>query len=161
MITHNAPVINPNTKFKDSPLMPAFNSLDMIEVIENRQPALWVYGHTHECDDQTSARPGSFPTSWDIRTDVAVSNVTSLINRVSRLSWKPSRMANSNFHVPEKQESDGQSNGRSRMSHKRTRRGASASWARGGTNSMWIPALATFSGNLPAGHSCTANFSST
>ena len=53
VITHNAPVINPNTKFKDSSLMPAFNSLDMIEVIENRQPALWVYGHTHECDDQT------------------------------------------------------------------------------------------------------------
>jgi hypothetical protein len=32
--------------------MPAFNSLDMILVIEKYQPALWVYGHTHECDDQ-------------------------------------------------------------------------------------------------------------
>ena len=53
VISHNAPVINPNTKFKDSPLMPAFNSLDMVKVIEDRQPALWVYGHTHECDDQT------------------------------------------------------------------------------------------------------------
>jgi hypothetical protein len=36
--------------------MPAFNSLDMVNVIEDRQPALWVYGHTHECDDQTIGR---------------------------------------------------------------------------------------------------------
>jgi predicted phosphodiesterase len=53
VISHNAPVINPNTKFKGSPLMPAFNSLDMMKIIENRQSALWVYGHTHERDDQT------------------------------------------------------------------------------------------------------------
>jgi len=53
VITHNAPVMNPRTVHKNSPLMPAFNSLDMIELIENHQPALWVYGHTHECDDQT------------------------------------------------------------------------------------------------------------
>ncbi len=53
VISHNAPVINPNTKFKSSRLWPAFNSLDMVKVIEHRQPALWVYGHTHECDDQT------------------------------------------------------------------------------------------------------------
>jgi predicted phosphodiesterase len=53
VITHNAPVINPNTKHRGSPFMPAFNSLDMVEVIERHQPAVWVYGHTHECDDQT------------------------------------------------------------------------------------------------------------
>jgi predicted phosphodiesterase len=53
VVTHNAPVVNPNTKFNRSPLMPAFNSLDMIEVIEKHQPALWIYGHTHECDNQT------------------------------------------------------------------------------------------------------------
>jgi predicted phosphodiesterase len=52
VISHNAPVINPRTKFRGSPLWPAFNSLDMVKVIEDRQPALWVYGHTHECDDQ-------------------------------------------------------------------------------------------------------------
>lgn len=52
VISHNAPVLNPNTKFRGSPLMPAFNSLDMVEVIEKYQPTLWVYGHTHECDDQ-------------------------------------------------------------------------------------------------------------
>lgn len=53
VISHNAPVINPDTKFRGSPLWPAFNSLDMVKVIEDRQPVLWVYGHTHECDDQT------------------------------------------------------------------------------------------------------------
>lgn len=52
VISHHAPVINPNTQFKNSPLMPAFNSLDMAEMIQRYQPALWVYGHTHECDDQ-------------------------------------------------------------------------------------------------------------
>lgn len=51
VITHHAPVVNPNTKYGSSLLMPAFNSLDMIEVIDTHQPALWVYGHTHECDD--------------------------------------------------------------------------------------------------------------
>lgn len=53
VISHHAPVINPNTRYRTSPLQPAFNSLDMIEVIEKYQPNLWVYGHTHECDDQT------------------------------------------------------------------------------------------------------------
>ena len=37
-------------------LTPAFNSLDMVEIIETHQPALWVYGHTHECDDQMIGR---------------------------------------------------------------------------------------------------------
>jgi len=46
----------PNTKHRGSPYMPAFNSLDMVEVIERHQPTLWVYGHTHECDDQTIGR---------------------------------------------------------------------------------------------------------
>ena len=52
VITHNAPIANPKTKYKDSPLEPAFNSLDMIAIIEKHQPDLWVYGHTHECDNQ-------------------------------------------------------------------------------------------------------------
>lgn len=53
VITHNAPVIKRNSKHRGSPFSPAFSSLDMVKVIERRQPALWVYGHTHECDDQT------------------------------------------------------------------------------------------------------------
>lgn len=53
VISHHAPVINPNTRYRASPLQPAFNSLDMIELIEKYRPNLWVYGHTHECDDQT------------------------------------------------------------------------------------------------------------
>lgn len=51
VITHHAPVVNPNTRYGNSPLMPAFNSLDMLPVIEKYQPRLWVYGHTHECDN--------------------------------------------------------------------------------------------------------------
>jgi len=50
VISHNAPVINPNSKYKGGPLTPAFNSLDMVEIIGTHQPALWVFGHTHECD---------------------------------------------------------------------------------------------------------------
>ncbi|MFB2892638.1 metallophosphoesterase [Aerosakkonemataceae cyanobacterium BLCC-F50] len=53
VISHHAPVMNPNTQYKDSPFWPAFHSLDMLPLIESYQPALWVYGHTHECDDQT------------------------------------------------------------------------------------------------------------
>lgn len=53
IVTHHAPVINPNTKYRDSDLSPAFNSLDMMPVIEKYQPTLWIYGHTHECDRQT------------------------------------------------------------------------------------------------------------
>jgi predicted phosphodiesterase len=53
VITHSAPVVNPNTRHRGSPFVAAFNSLDMVKVIERYQPTLWVYGHTHECDDQT------------------------------------------------------------------------------------------------------------
>ncbi|MEO5995874.1 MAG: metallophosphoesterase [Chitinophagaceae bacterium] len=52
IISHHAPVVNANTQYRNSPLMPAFNSLDMVEVIKKYQPALWIYGHTHECDNQ-------------------------------------------------------------------------------------------------------------
>lgn len=52
VISHHAPVINPNTQYGNSPLQPAFNALDMIEIIETYKPDLWIYGHTHECDDQ-------------------------------------------------------------------------------------------------------------
>ncbi len=56
IITHRAPALNPHTKYRDSSLMPAFNSLDMSEVIKVHQPDLWIYGHTHECDDQHIGR---------------------------------------------------------------------------------------------------------
>ncbi len=52
VISHHAPVINPKTQYMGSPLMPAFNSLDIQDIIEKHQPDLWIYGHTHECDDQ-------------------------------------------------------------------------------------------------------------
>jgi Icc-related predicted phosphoesterase len=53
VITHHAPVRNPQTQYGNSPLQPAFNSLDMVAIIEKFQPALWIYGHTHECDRHT------------------------------------------------------------------------------------------------------------
>jgi predicted phosphodiesterase len=53
VVTHHAPVLNPHTQYGNSSLSPAFNSLDMPFIIEKYQPSLWVYGHTHECDDQT------------------------------------------------------------------------------------------------------------
>jgi len=52
IISHHSPVKNLNTKYGNSDLQAAFNSLDMMEVIEKYQPCLWIYGHTHECDDQ-------------------------------------------------------------------------------------------------------------
>lgn len=52
VVTHHAPVINPLTKHTGSLLTPAFNSTDMIAIIDHYQPDLWIYGHTHECDDQ-------------------------------------------------------------------------------------------------------------
>ena len=56
VISHNAPLLNPRTKYNGSPLRPAFNSVDMVKIIEAHQPDLWVYGHTHECDDQAVGR---------------------------------------------------------------------------------------------------------
>ncbi len=52
VISHHAPVINSRTQFLGSALTPAFNSLDMLDIIKKHQPDLWVYGHTHECDNQ-------------------------------------------------------------------------------------------------------------
>ena len=51
IISHHAPVKNPNTKYGNSNLQAAFNSLDMVKIIEQYQPNLWIYGHTHECDN--------------------------------------------------------------------------------------------------------------
>lgn len=53
VITHHAPALHPQSKYTaDGPLVPAFNSLDMLPVIEKYQPDFWFYGHTHECDRQ-------------------------------------------------------------------------------------------------------------
>lgn len=53
VITHHSPVLNPTTRYAESPYMYAFNALDMMDDIKDHQPDLWIYGHTHECDDQT------------------------------------------------------------------------------------------------------------
>ena len=56
VITHHAPVLHPKSIHDGSPLIPAFNSLDMAAVIEQYQPDVWFYGHTHECDRQHIGR---------------------------------------------------------------------------------------------------------
>lgn len=52
VITHHAPLINPRSQYLLSPLEPAFVSYEMRSYIEKYAPDLWIYGHTHECDDQ-------------------------------------------------------------------------------------------------------------
>jgi predicted phosphodiesterase len=56
VISHHAPVTNPNSQYLNSALMPAFNATDMEKIIIDHQPTLWIYGHTHECDDQQVAQ---------------------------------------------------------------------------------------------------------
>ena len=53
VITHHAPLINPRSQYLLSPLEPAFVSYEMRNYIEKYAPVLWIYGHTHECDDQS------------------------------------------------------------------------------------------------------------
>lgn len=52
IISHHAPVTNPQTIYTNSALQPAFVSYDMRNLIEQYQPTLWIYGHTHECHDE-------------------------------------------------------------------------------------------------------------
>lgn len=52
VVSHHAPVLKPGSIHAGSALIPAFNSTDMLELIKQHQPDLWVYGHTHECDWQ-------------------------------------------------------------------------------------------------------------
>lgn len=52
VISHHSPVYNQETRYAKSDLWPAYLSLDMPAIIGKYQPALWLYGHTHECHDQ-------------------------------------------------------------------------------------------------------------
>lgn len=52
VISHHAPVLNKQSIYKKSTLTDAFVSLDMPQIIERYQPDLWIFGHTHENDDQ-------------------------------------------------------------------------------------------------------------
>ncbi|MCY4293023.1 MAG: hypothetical protein OXC72_14890, partial [Roseovarius sp.] len=49
--TNHAPVINPMTKSAGSAPTPAFNFTDVIDIIDQYQPELWIYGHINECDE--------------------------------------------------------------------------------------------------------------
>ena len=52
VITHHAPIRNPKPQYLASPLEPVFIAYNMEHYIEKYEPALWIYGHTHECDEQ-------------------------------------------------------------------------------------------------------------
>lgn len=52
VVSHHAPVYKPDSLYANSTMTPAFNSPDMLSYIEQYDIALWIYGHTHECDDQ-------------------------------------------------------------------------------------------------------------
>lgn len=52
VITHHQPVANPYSQYLNSPLRYAFQATDMLDVILEYQPDLWIYGHTHEQDNQ-------------------------------------------------------------------------------------------------------------
>jgi Icc-related predicted phosphoesterase len=53
VISHHAPVERQDSQYRSSSLKAAYNSLDMVKIIEKHQPRLWYHGHTHECDRQT------------------------------------------------------------------------------------------------------------
>jgi Predicted phosphoesterases, related to the Icc protein len=48
VISHHAPIENPESEHKGSPLQPAFVANDALPLIEKYQPDFWIYGHTHE-----------------------------------------------------------------------------------------------------------------
>lgn len=82
VISHKAPVINPNSKYKGGPLTPAFNSLDMMEIIETHQPVLWFMAICMNATIRRSAGPGSFQINSDIPAALGVLNARILIKRV-------------------------------------------------------------------------------
>lgn len=51
VISHHAPVSNPNSDHYDSELQSAYVSLDMIPIILKYKPEIWCYGHVHETYD--------------------------------------------------------------------------------------------------------------
>lgn len=53
VLSHHAPIPGPSglNRHGDNILEPAYTSRDMIKIIDKYQPALWVYGHTHQPND--------------------------------------------------------------------------------------------------------------
>jgi hypothetical protein len=82
VISHNAPVINPNSKYKGGPLTPAFNSLDMVEIIETHQLSSGCMATRMNATIRRLAKPGSFQISSDILATLAVLNARILMEWV-------------------------------------------------------------------------------
>lgn len=55
VLSHHAPIPGPTglNRHGDREIEPAYTSRDMIKIIDKYQPDLWVYGHTHQPNDQT------------------------------------------------------------------------------------------------------------
>lgn len=52
VISHHAPISNPNSNHYMSNVRCAYVSEDMLPIIDNYQPDFWIYGHTHDTDDR-------------------------------------------------------------------------------------------------------------
>lgn len=71
VMSHHAPIPHPPEyhRYDDSRLEAAYISLDMMKIIDRYQPDLWVYGHTHQPNDQTfgKTRIISNPRGYPLR----------------------------------------------------------------------------------------------
>ena len=79
VISHDAPVINPNSKYKGGPLTPAFNSLDMVEIIETHEPPSGCMATRTNATIRRSVKPGSFQINLDIPATLVVLNARILM----------------------------------------------------------------------------------
>jgi hypothetical protein len=82
VISHNAPVINPNSKYKGGPLTPAFNSLDMGRSLRPTSRPSGCMATPMSATIRRSAGPGSFQINSDIPTTLAILNARVLMKRV-------------------------------------------------------------------------------
>lgn len=65
VISHHAPIEEPAvvTRYYDGRISPAYTSYDAVKIIQEYQPDLWVYGHTHTSPEtRKSGKPGSYQT---------------------------------------------------------------------------------------------------
>jgi len=49
VITHHLPLMDPKSKYKNSPLTASYISRDAYRIIEEWQPDVYLFGHSHEC----------------------------------------------------------------------------------------------------------------
>ena len=82
VISHNAPVINPNSKYKGGPLTPAFNSLTWWRSLRPTSRPSGCMVTRMNATIGRSAKPGSFQINSDIPATLALLNARILMKRV-------------------------------------------------------------------------------